>query len=163
MLERVVYVEIDYGGEPMWSHSPDFDSVDLGIELRMASGRTFSLFWDDGAGAEDYGMNVTEGSGVPVIAGVPHLDVTESSGWSSHVGRAVTSCRVIWHPVEGRLGQYEPQTIRLDFDRERVLVTAFESPDGTSGHAGADHVTVFFGSSWERRSDLTADIHASLD
>ena len=162
VLQRVVYVEMDYGGEPMWHYWPDFDSVDHGIELEMASGRTFAMFWDYGAGAEDFGINVIEGR-VPVVPDTPDLDVTEASRWSSVVGRPVTACRVIWWSEDGSPENREPQTIRLDFDLERVLVTAFETPDGVTGHAGADHVTVFFGDAWERRSDLTADIHESLE
>ncbi len=99
----------------------------------------------------------------PVVSHTPRLDVTEASRWSSLAGRAVTACRVIWWSVDGAPKYRDPQTIRLDFDGDRVLVTAYESPDGVTGRAGADHVTVFFGDSWERRSDLTADIHASLD
>jgi hypothetical protein len=162
VLERVVYVEIDYGGEPGWNFWPDFDSIDHGIELHTASGRAFSLFWEDSVSFVDYGMNVREGH-VPVVEDTPRLDVTETSRWSSLVGRAVTACRVIWWPVDGAEGHRDPQTIRLDFGGDRVLVTAFETPDGATGHAGADHVTVFFGDAWERRSDLTADIHESLD
>jgi hypothetical protein len=163
VLERVVYVEMDYGGEPMWSQWPDFDSVDHGVELRMASGRTFSIFWDCGRGAEWYGLNLAEGGSVPANDEARCIDVTATSRWSSAAGRTVTASRLLWRPVEGASDRKEPQTIRLDFDGERVLVTAFETRDGLIGHSGADHLTVFFGDAWERRSDLTADIHSSLD
>ena len=162
VLERVVYVEMDHWGEPMWNHLPDFDSVDHGIELHMASGRTFSLFWDDEMSLFDFGMNLRDGP-VPVVDGTPRLDVTEASRWRSLAGRVITACHVIWSPADGAAGIRDPQTIRLDLGGERVLVTAYETPDGVTGHAGADHVTVFFGDAWERRSDLTADIHSSVD
>ena len=162
VLERVVYVELDYGGEPMWSYWPDFDSVDHGIELHMASGQTFSLFWDDRVSFVDFGMNLSAGR-VPVVADTPRLDVTEASRWRSLVGRAVSGCRVIWAPVDGAPEYRNPQTIRLDFDSDRVLVSAFETDDGTTVQGGGDHVTIFFGDAWERRSDLTADIHESVE
>ena len=152
VLRGVRYVEGDYA-EPLWNVEADYDSIDQGLELDMQSGRTFAFFW--ASGAVDFEMNVAEGE-VPVIEGVPRLDVGGTSRWTPLLGRQVTACRVLWRPIEGTSNEIASQTIRLDFDGDRVLVTAAEF-DGV-GPVGADHVSVFFGDAWERRSDLTGEI-----
>jgi len=158
VLESVRYVEGDYA-EPEWNRVADYDSVDFGVELCMHSRQTFALMWD--YAPVDFAMNLVVGA-VPVIEGVPRLDVSATSRWSSLIGQTVTECGVVWRPIEGTRDEVNSQTIRLVFDNHgRVLVTASEF--GANAPWGAEHVTVFFDDDWERRSDLTADIHPSLD
>jgi len=158
-VTSVAYVEMEYD-EPMWNLTEDYDSVDHGVELRLSSGRMVALLWDHAI--VDFGMRMVEGN-VTVIEGVPRLDVSTTSRWSSLIGRTITRCRVLWKPDED--DDYIdclPQTIRLDFEGgRRVFVTASDVDRDFSW--GADHVSVFFDDAWERRSDLTHDIHPSLD
>lgn len=158
-VTSVAYVEMY--DEPEWSEFEDFDSVAHAVELCLRSGRTVVLQWDSGVEGEfEFGIWLVEGA-FTVNEGTPRRDVSAISRWNSLIGRTITGCRVIWKPIDRR--NEIPQTIRLDTEGDRrVLVTASEFrvnwPDW-----GRDHVTVFFDDAWERRSDLTRDIHETLD
>ena len=46
VVDSVTYVEVDYENcAPAWDGDPTFDSLDLGAELELRSGRLMGLTW----------------------------------------------------------------------------------------------------------------------
>jgi hypothetical protein len=62
VVDSVTHVEIDHeNGAPAWDGDPTFDSLDLGAELELRSGRLMGLTWGAVFAPTDFGMIVTDG------------------------------------------------------------------------------------------------------
>jgi hypothetical protein len=161
----VRYFEIDYSAfgangdshssdrgdsGPAWSVDPRFDSLDFGLQLLTATGDTVDISW--GNEFYPYGVSLN----VPLTAGdtIRVWDVSETSRWSSLLGRRIQEARVFWSWVEGRdIGRvHYPQDVKLTFDGGReVYISALEIRLDGSFMGMMDHITVFFEESVARQ------------
>ncbi len=82
--------------EPTWRH-PACDTVDWAVELRTASGRSFTVSWDSPGMQEGIGLRkvVAVGTAVDESADAAIWDVSQQRGWRDLVGRTVTD--VVMH------------------------------------------------------------------
>ena len=150
---RVRYHEIDYLNDdgrplavPAWNGSPDFDSLDYGLDLTMDDGAVFHVTW--GTEFAQYGVTV-QTEPLHDVSAVRAWDVSASSRWATLVGKRITSADVFWSWFELADGSQRteyPQDLRLTFeDGSHVYLSACEVREGGFRTGMADHITVFFG------------------
>jgi hypothetical protein len=162
-LSAVRYVDIDYRRdtfapdsvgprqitdpaewqEPTWRY-PGFDSLDFGIELVTATGRTFSVTWDPTGTREGIGLREQPliGSAVCVDADVAIWEVGAHSRWAPVLGTEVADVVVGYEPDDAG-GLWCP-CIRVTFRTAPIdLILGDVQPDQQLSPS-ADNIAVLF-------------------
>jgi len=143
----VEYFEIEYEGcESSFSENTEYDSLDYGVNFRMASGNVYAFIW--GSEFAQYGVSILESELQSEVSECRKIDVSNSKNWSHVINRKIENVEVIWHWVK-EAGSFKkkthyPQSILLKFLGDAsVIVSAMEITD-TSHWGMADNIVVFF-------------------
>lgn len=150
-IRGVNYFEIDYGaGREYWNQDSEYDSLDFGLDLEMASGRIWGIIW--GSEFVQYGISILPFSLHSELGTYHHVDVSDQSRWAGYIGCTIENVQIAWaNGVAYRNGKYEgefyPQELILSFSSGGpVCIAALEIRE--SSHYGmSDNITVFFDSS----------------
>jgi len=146
-LLGVSYYEITYEGRASyWNDSPLFDSLDHGLDLITASGKTFPITW--GAEFLQYGISLASKPLDQFLNDYNKTDATICSRWKDLVGQKIVSSEIIWETVEdaneGLKTEY-PQDAKIKFSNGTIIfISALEIREDDSASEFADHITVFF-------------------
>ena len=147
VLSSVEYFEIEYEGfESPFSDNTEFDALDYGVNLRMASGNIFGFIW--GGEFTQYGVSILESELQSEVSECRKIEVSSSKNWSHLINQEIEKVEVIWHWVKkaGILKKktYYPQSILLRFSGNvSVVISAMEITD-TSHWGMADNIIIFF-------------------
>jgi hypothetical protein len=176
-LEGNAFVGVRYfvlllAGEEAWDAQRDFDSLEIGLELDLDDGSTWSAAWLQ-AGANDGVLLVPGGLDLLGGGGVWQCDVSARSRWSRVLGQRIERTDVMWD----RRYEEEPQTgvsvvrsewcargVALVFaSGERfVILLGLPGVDGTLQPA-SDHLVVISDAATARRLGVERDQWAAPD
>lgn len=147
IVEEVFYFEIEYeNGEELWNSDEDFDSLDYGFDLVMASGITKGFIW--GSEFYQYGVSLLSNSLDSELSAGSKIEVSSRSRWRDLIGLKVENARIIWSWVKEdglfKKKYYYPQDVILTFEGgKEVLISATEIRDGKA-YGFSDNITIVF-------------------
>ena len=151
--------------------SNEIHSVDISVIFKLEGGELLEIKWDDefhcfGVGFEKIPKIMPEGRKV--------INVSKNQNWSKLLDKRLTGIRVLWENNEGTVTTYSgddiiktenriyklPQTWELEFEGEKVWISALEIREEESIIFWADHLSVIFTKQEQEKYELVkkADI-----
>jgi hypothetical protein len=146
-IVSVSYFEIAYeNSKQMWSHDPEYDSLDYGLDLIMKSGKTKGIIW--GSEFCQYGVSVNSDSLSTQLQGVQKINVSKNSRWQNLIGEEILNTKILWSWVKEsglfKSKVYYPQDLELSFSYNRkVYISALDIQEKKPTPM-SDNLVVFF-------------------
>lgn len=150
-LAGVLYFEIPYLNDdgsipgPFWCESPDFDSLDFGLELITADGDRCWIGWGNQfyTYALDVKLNANRDRGL-----MREIDVSYGSRWEPLLGGTIAQAQVFWdwEAIGNGPPVWGPQDLAITFaSGDIVYISALEIRQDSAPWGHMDNLTVFFG------------------
>ena len=156
-IVEVYYEELDYGTDSeFWEYAPDIHSVDMNVIFLFDNSDLIQIKWDNEFYC--YGVGFAKIQDLKNSERLKTIRLTENKNWDKLVENQITGISVFWDVSAGTETLYEnhvpmdtqkislqvPQTWQIEFEGEKIWISALEIKDGKTDSYWADHLTILF-------------------
>lgn len=156
-IKEVYYEELDYKTDSeFWEMSDEIHSVDMNLIFRLDNKQLLQIKWDNEFYC--YGIGFENLPEIIKREGIKTINVSNNSNWKRIINKTISGINVLWDISEGITSTYSgniiikkekiikklPQTWELEFDNEKIWISALEIDNEKRAHFWADHLSVIF-------------------
>jgi hypothetical protein len=166
-IKEVYYEELVYDSDSeFWEISDEIHSVDMNVIFRLDNDQLLQIKWDNEFYC--YGIGFETLPEIIKREGFKTINVSNHSNWKKIIDKTINGIKVLWDISEGLTTTYSgnriikkeysitklPQTWELDFDNEKIWISALEIDDEKRANFWADHLSVIFTNSEQEKYKL---------
>ena len=156
-IKEVYYEELDYDTDSeFWEMSNEIHSVDMNVIFRLDNDQLLQIKWDNEFYC--YGVGFENLPEIIKREGFKTINVSNNSNWKKFIDKTISGIKVLWDISEGVTENYSgnriikkvksttklPQTWELNFENEKVWISALEIDNEKRANFWADHLSVIF-------------------
>lgn len=156
-IKEVYYEELDYDTDSeFWEMSDEIHSVDMNVIFRLDNDQLLQIKWDNEFYC--YGIGFENLPEILKREGLKTIDVSNNSNWKRFINKTINGIEVFWDISEGVTSTYSgnnilkkeksttktPQTWELNFENEKVWISALEIDEENQTNFWADHLSIIF-------------------
>ncbi len=164
-LVAVYYEEIGFPeDDEYWEHSNDIHSVDLNVIFRFENDEFAQIIWNHEF--HNFGIGFEKLDKLDERDGIKTIEVTNNLNWKKLVKKEITEINVIWDggtsteysenpKIKPKQVEFKvPESWEISFGESKTWISAFEIMENESNRFWADHLSVFFSESAQRKYNI---------